>query len=108
VSALDPEVTLQLRDDVPAEIFAKIVATFEADSARLLDAMAAADEAGFARGAHTLAGAAGAVGARDLAATARLAMTGSGPGQRAALMPRLRQQADLAVAELRALAEARR
>jgi hypothetical protein len=35
-------------------------------------------------------------------------MTGSGPGQRAVLMPRLRQQADLAVAELRALAEARR
>jgi HPt (histidine-containing phosphotransfer) domain-containing protein len=108
VSALDPEVTLQLRDDVPAEIFAKIVATFEADSARLLDAMAAADDAGFARGAHTLAGAAGAVGARDLAATARLGMTGGGAEQRAALIPLLRQQASAALAELRALAEARR
>jgi HPt (histidine-containing phosphotransfer) domain-containing protein len=108
VSALDPEVTLQLRDDVPAEIFAKIVATFEADSARLLDAMAAADDAGFARGAHTMAGAAGAVGARDLAATARFAMTAGTSAQRAALLPRLRQQAAAALAELRALVEAPR
>jgi HPt (histidine-containing phosphotransfer) domain-containing protein len=109
LSVLDPEISLQLRDDLPAEVFAAIVATYEADAARLLDALEAAVAAGdavaFHRGAHTLAGAAGAVGARDLAATARRGMQAATAEDRALLLPLLRVQARTARAALRALAE---
>lgn len=110
MSVLDPEIALQLREDLPAEVFATIVATFEADSARLLTtleaAVAAGNGAAFHRAAHTLAGAAGAVGARDLAATARRGMKAAGNAEQAPLLPLLRAQAGAAAAELHALAGA--
>lgn len=109
MAALDPEISHQLRDDLPAEVFVAIVATFTRDSGRLLDLMSAAEEArdetGFARAAHTLAGAASAIGARDLTATARRAMQAAMAEDRALLLPLLRLQIRAARSELAALAE---
>lgn len=109
MAALDPEISHQLRDDLPAQVFATIVATFTRDSARLLDLMEAAEGAGegpgFARAAHTLAGAASAIGARDLTATARRAMQAATAEDRAMLLPLLRLQLRAARSELTALAE---
>lgn len=105
MSVLDPEIANQLKDDLPAEVFAAIVATYEADAARLLDQLAAAagDAKAFHRAAHTLAGAAGAVGARDLAATARRAMQATDTAEQEMLLPLLRVQAKAASAALREL-----
>lgn len=112
MSVLDPETTGQLLEDLPAGVFAVIVTTFETDSGRLLAALGAAEAAndaeGFARAGHTLAGAAGAVGARDLAATARRAMKAETAEDRATLLPLLRLQARIATSELRGLADAAR
>jgi HPt (histidine-containing phosphotransfer) domain-containing protein len=107
MSVLDAETVAQLREDLPAEALAAILATFEADVARLTGdlqaALAAGDAATFHRCAHTLAGAAGAVGARQLADTARHCMAASTAEDRAMVHPLVRVQARSAVAELRTL-----
>lgn len=109
MAALDPEIIHQLRDDLPAQVFAAIVATFTRDSARLFGLMEAAEGAGdgpgFARAAHTLAGAASAIGARDLTATARRAMRSTTAEERAMLLPLLQMQLRAARSELAALAD---
>lgn len=109
MAALDPEIIHQLRDDLPAEVFGAVVATFTQDSARLLGLMEAAeavgDGPGFARAAHTLAGAASAIGARDLTATARHAMRSTTAEERAMLLPLLQLQLRAARSELTALAD---
>lgn len=108
MSVLDPEIADQLKADLPAEVFATIVATYEADAARLLALLEASpgDATAFHRAAHTLAGAAGAVGARDLAATARRAMKAADTAEQELLLPLLRVQVKAASAALRALADA--
>jgi HPt (histidine-containing phosphotransfer) domain-containing protein len=106
MSVLDTETVAQLREDLPAEALAAILATFEADLARLTSdlqaATAAGDAVAFARCAHTLAGAAGAVGARQLAETARRCMAASTAEERALVQPLVRLQAHTALTELRA------
>jgi HPt (histidine-containing phosphotransfer) domain-containing protein len=103
---LDTETVAQLREDLPAEALEAILATFEADVARLTGELQASIEAGdaaaFHRCAHTLAGAAGAVGARQLAETARRCMAASTPEDRALVQPLVRVQARAAMAALRA------
>jgi HPt (histidine-containing phosphotransfer) domain-containing protein len=112
LSVLDRATTAQLLDDLPPGVFAAILATFEADSARLLDVLETAeathDTDGFLRAAHTLAGAAGAVGARELAMTARHGMAARTAEARAALLPQFRRDLQVAIAELRSLSAAAR
>jgi HPt (histidine-containing phosphotransfer) domain-containing protein len=106
MSILDTETVAQLREDLPGEALAAILSTFEADLARLTGELQAAveaeDGAAFRRCAHTLAGAAGAVGARQLAETARRCMAASNAEDRALVHPLVRVQARAALAALRA------
>ncbi|UFN50201.1 Hpt domain-containing protein [Roseomonas sp. OT10] len=78
MKVIDPEVAGALASELPPEVFATIVQTFEADVARLLQELVAASRTGdtvaWHRGAHSLAGAAGGVGATQLEALAREAM----------------------------------
>lgn len=75
VSALDPDFVAQLVEDLEPEELRLIVQTFGRDLERLMAALEqaakAGDHVGFGRRAHTLAGAAGAVGARPLQSMAR-------------------------------------
>lgn len=109
VNAIDPEIAGQLASDLPREDFVRIVRTFEDDLgrlARLLEAaVAAGDEEGYRRSAHSLAGAAAAVGARRLEQVARIAMDHRNPADPRVLAPQVRQEASEALAELSALAE---
>ena len=106
MTVLDPDVAAQLAEDLPPDVFALIVATFETDCARILAELSAAaeDSDAFARAAHTLAGAAAAVGARVLAELARRGMGATDGEDRAILLPLLRVQSRAAVGELKALA----
>jgi HPt (histidine-containing phosphotransfer) domain-containing protein len=78
VTVLDPAIAEQLAADLPRDVFLSIVQTFEVDLARLVremvDAVGSTDPETYRRAAHGLAGAAGAIGARQLEALARLAM----------------------------------
>ncbi|MBU8538278.1 Hpt domain-containing protein [Falsiroseomonas tokyonensis] len=109
VSAIDPEIAGQLASDLPREDFVRIVRTFEDDLgrlARLLEsAVAAGDEDGYRRAAHSLAGAAAAVGARRLEQVARIAMDHRNTTDPRLLAPQVRLEAEAALAELAALAE---
>jgi HPt (histidine-containing phosphotransfer) domain-containing protein len=104
VSALDPDITRQLAEDLPSEVFATVLRTFETDLARLAAQMRGAAEAGdldaYRRGAHGLAGAAGAIGARRLEGLARQAMQPSGGLPPAELLPQLALAAEAAVTAL--------
>lgn len=110
MTVLDLEMLREMREDVPAEAFAAIVATFDRELARLTGVLAAAieaeDAAGFSRSAHTLAGAAEAVGARDLATVTRRAMQAPDAEEREILLRLIRLQGRAALAELRGLLDA--
>jgi HPt (histidine-containing phosphotransfer) domain-containing protein len=108
VSALDPSIAEQLAQDLPPEDFRRIVETFEDDLGRLAGELEQAGLAGkldaYRRAAHSLAGAASAVGAVMLERTARVAMdprSGMTPGQ---MVPIIRAQAAAALQELAVLA----
>ncbi|MDP3415216.1 Hpt domain-containing protein [Falsiroseomonas sp.] len=109
MNAIDPEIAGQLASELPREDFVRIVRTFEDDLgrlARLLEAaVAAGDEEGYRRSAHSLAGAAAAVGARRLEQVARIAMDHRNPADPRVLALQVRQEASEALAELSALAE---
>ncbi|TDH63244.1 hypothetical protein E2C06_07685 [Dankookia rubra] len=108
VSALDPSIAEQLAQDLPPEDFRRIVETFEDDLGRLAAELERAGLAGsldaYRRVAHSLAGAAAAVGAVMLERTARVAMdprSGMPPAQ---MVPIIRAQAAAALQELAVLA----
>ncbi|NKE46812.1 hypothetical protein HB662_18675 [Roseomonas frigidaquae] len=109
VSAIDPEIAGQLASDLPREDFVRIVRTFEDDLGRLArileTSVANGDEDGYRRAAHSLAGAAAAVGARRLEQVARIAMDHRNPADPRALALQVRREASEALAELAALAE---
>ena len=110
MSALDPEVAAQLAEDLPPEVFRRIITTFEDDLGRLTSELQAAaaqgDTQAYLRAAHSLAGAAAAVGARRLEAEARIAMDARQPESAATLLPRLTAESTAALRELRILAGA--
>ncbi|TPG60572.1 hypothetical protein EAH89_04225 [Roseomonas nepalensis] len=78
MSAIDPQVAGQLAEELPHDVFVRIIHTFEQDLARLVrqmvDAARAGDADGYRRAAHSLAGAAGSIGAKTLESLARQAM----------------------------------
>jgi len=93
MSALDPSVAGQLAEDLPPDVFRTIIATFEEDMTRLVQelqtAHAGGDQDGYERAAHSLAGAAAAVGAVGLEREARIAMDHKQPEPAEAVLPRL-------------------
>lgn len=108
---LDPMVLAQLREDLPPDILARIVQTFADDAAKLVAdlgaAVAAADGAAFRRAAHTLAGAAGTIGAVQLEQVARRCMGSQALAEQDRLCTIARDEAAAAVLAWRtALAEA--
>ncbi len=107
MSALDPEVASQLAEDLPPDVFRNIISTFEEDLARLTQELAAAaragDQEGYERAAHSLAGAAAAVGAIGLEREARIAMDHRQPEPPATVLPRLLNEAEAALQALHAL-----
>ncbi|RVT96847.1 hypothetical protein EOD42_10600 [Rhodovarius crocodyli] len=108
VSAIDPSIAGQLADDLPPEIFRRIIATFEADLARLTGELTQSagegDLDGYLRAAHSLAGAAAAVGARRLEVEARTAMDPAQPVSPSEVLPRLSAESRSALQELHQLA----
>ncbi len=110
MSALDPDIAGQLAEDLPPAVFRRIIATFEQDLGRLtaeLEAcVAAGNTQGYLRAAHSLTGAAAAVGAKRLEFEARLAMDPAQPESPASILPRLSAESRAALAELHALAKA--
>jgi HPt (histidine-containing phosphotransfer) domain-containing protein len=109
VKAIDPEIARQLAAELPHDVFVGVVRTFEADLARLVQQMVDALKAGemdsYRRNAHSLAGAAGAIGARRLEALARQAMSPGAPPAAAAVLE-LGAEARAALAELMSLSSA--
>lgn len=107
MSALDPSVAGQLAEDLPPDVFRTIIATFEEDMTRLVKELQAAHEAGdqngYERAAHSLAGAAAAVGAVGLEREARIAMDHKQPEPAEAVLPRLTTEARGALEALHAL-----
>ena len=108
VSALDPSIAEQLAQDLAPADFRRILETFEDDLGRLARQLEAAAVAGhwdgYQRAAHSLAGAAAAVGAVALEAAARIAMDRHSPHPPAVVVPLIRDLAMAAVRELAALA----
>jgi HPt (histidine-containing phosphotransfer) domain-containing protein len=108
VSALDPGIAEQLAQDLPPEDFRRIIETFEDDLGRLAGQLEQAGSAGnldgYRRAAHSLAGAAAAVGAVLLERTARIAMEHRPDMPPARMIPLIREQAAAALRELAALA----
>ena len=108
MTALDPSIAGQLAQDLPPEDFRRIVETFEDDLGRLAGELEQAGLAGnldgYRRAAHSLAGAAAAVGAVMLERTARVAMDPRSSLTPAQLVPMIRAQATAALQELAALA----
>ncbi|MFC4167811.1 Hpt domain-containing protein [Teichococcus aestuarii] len=107
MNALDPQIARQLAEDLPSEVFVNILRTFEADLARLAEQMVTAaqqgDLEGYRRGAHGLAGAAGAIGARRLESLARQAMNPRDTTPPEQLLPQLGTAAQETLQELVAL-----
>lgn len=107
MSALDPEVANQLAEDLPPDVFRTIISTFEEDLTRLAQDLAAAaqagDQKGYERAAHSLAGAAAAVGAVGLEREARIAMDHRQPVPPQMVLPRLLTEAKAALQALHAL-----
>lgn len=93
----------QLAEDLTPEDLRLVLGVFRTDvqrlTAALAAALAAADEAGFRRAAHGLAGAAGAVGAARLEQASRVAMA-----ETAAMAPALAAIETLAASALDDLA----
>jgi HPt (histidine-containing phosphotransfer) domain-containing protein len=109
VKAIDPEIARQLAAELPHDVFVGVVRTFEADLARLVqqmvDALTRGDMAAYRRNAHSLAGAAGAIGARQLEAMARKAMNQDVVPASGAVLA-LGAEAKAALAELMTLSSA--
>lgn len=107
MSALNLEVANQLAEDLPPDVFRTIISTFEADLTRLAQDLAraaqAGDQDGYERAAHSLAGAAAAVGAIGLEREARIAMDHRQSEPAATVLPRLLAEAKAALQALRAL-----
>lgn len=109
VSVIDPDIAGQLAADLPREDFVRILRTFESDLGRLAQELEASvaqgNQDGYRRAAHSLAGAAAAVGATRLERVARIAMDHRNPADPRALAVSVRQEASAALAELAALAD---
>ncbi|SDD09726.1 Hpt domain-containing protein [Belnapia rosea] len=107
VSAIDPNIAEQLAQDLPPADFRRIIETFEDDLGRLAHQLEAAAIAGnwdnYQRAAHSLAGAAAAVGAIPLEQAARVAMDPQSPHPPAVVVPVIRDRAMAALQELSAL-----
>jgi HPt (histidine-containing phosphotransfer) domain-containing protein len=107
VSAIDPHIAQQLAQDLPPADFRRIIETFEDDLGRLARQLEAAAIAGnwdgYQRAAHSLAGAAAAVGAITLEQAARVAMDPLSPHPPAVVVPVIRDRAQAALQELSAL-----
>jgi HPt (histidine-containing phosphotransfer) domain-containing protein len=105
MAPLDPETARHLREDLSPEVLRSIVQTFEADMGRLaLELLASAragDMDGYHRAAHSIAGAASAVGASQLEREARMAMDPHHHEAPNILMPRLMREAGTAIQALR-------
>ena len=108
VNALDPSIAEQLAQDLPPADFRRIIETFETDLGRLAMQLEAAAIAGnwdgYQRAAHSLVGAAAAVGAIPLEEAARVAMDPRSPHPPAVVVPVIRDRAIAAVRELAVLA----
>ncbi len=109
VTAIDPEIAGQLAADLPREDFVRILRTFEADLGRLATELEQAAGSGqldlYRRAAHSLAGAAAAVGARRLEAVSRIAMDPRRTEDPRGMATQIRQEAAAALQELAALAD---
>ncbi|WP_424810862.1 Hpt domain-containing protein [Roseococcus sp. YIM B11640] len=96
-----------MADDLPPDVFRTIIATFEEDLGRLVGELREAHEKGdldgYMRAAHSLAGAAAAVGALGLEREARIAMDHRQPEPGATVLPRLLAEAKGALEALHAL-----
>jgi len=107
MSILDPEVAGQLAEDLPPDVFRTIILTFEDDLTRLTQELATSarcgDQEGYERAAHSLAGAAAAVGATGLEREARIAMDHRQPEAPSLVLPRLLNEAKAALQALHAL-----
>jgi len=109
VSAIDPDIAGQLAADLPLDDFVRIVRTFEADLGRLAVELEAAvgnrDQDAYRRAAHSLAGAAAAVGARRLEQVARVGMDHRSTVDPRTIALHVRHEARAALLELAELAE---
>jgi HPt (histidine-containing phosphotransfer) domain-containing protein len=109
MSAIDAEIAGQLAADLPVEDFVRIVRTFERDLLRLsreLDqAVANRSLEQYRRIAHSLAGAAAAVGAKRLEKVARIAMDATAATDPRQIAAAIQLEAKAALAELAALAD---
>ena len=108
MSAIDPDVAGQLAAELPRDVFVGIVRTFEQDLARLvrqmIDAVRSGDTEEYRRAAHSLAGAAGSIGAKALEALARQAMRPDDRTPAQQMILGIGQEAKAALGELAALA----
>ena len=108
MSALDPSIAGQLAQDLQPADFRRIIETFKEDLGRLageLESLGlAGDTEGYRRAAHSLAGAAAAIGATMLERTARIAMDPRATLGPAQLVPMIKAQAKAVLEELAALA----
>jgi HPt (histidine-containing phosphotransfer) domain-containing protein len=109
VNAIDPDIAGQLARDLPRDDFVRIIRTFEQDLSRLAreleQAVAARILDDYRRAAHSLAGAAAAVGASRLEKVARLGMDHRNQADPRLVATAIRQEAEAALAELAALAD---
>ena len=109
MSAIDAEIAGQLAADLPVEDFVRILRTFERDLLRLsrdLDqAVANRSLEQYRRTAHSLAGAAAAVGAKRLEKVARIAMDATSATDPREVAAAIQQEAKAALVELAALAD---
>lgn len=107
MDTLNTEVVRQLAEDLPPSVLRSIIATFETDIGRLAQELLVSGKAndpdGYHRAAHSIAGAASAVGASRLEHEARLAMNPNHPEPPHVVMPRLMMEAKSAIEALRVL-----
>lgn len=107
MDTINTEVARQLAEELPPSVLRSIITTFEADIGRLAQELLAAGRAGNAeayhRAAHSIAGAASAVGASRLEQEARFAMNPAHDEPPHVVMPRLMLEAKAAIEALRHL-----
>jgi HPt (histidine-containing phosphotransfer) domain-containing protein len=108
METINAEVIRQLADELPPAILRSIIGTFETDIIRLAQELMSASKAGntdgYRRAAHSIAGAASAVGASRLEHEARLAMDPNHAEASHVIMPRLMLEAKAAIEALRCIA----